>query len=258
MSSNRAFLYGDGLFETLRFQEQQIALWPYHYQRLKTGLAQLQMPLSSDSDTLRFWIEQQLPKHASALRLRLTAYRAGAGRYTPQRNRPAFQLDVEPYEAIAAQPAIVRGEVGLAPAHLALAYSPLSPLKSLNALPYVLAAAHKQSQGWEHILLCSTDGYLAEAEAYNLFWRKGTQVYTPSLKSACVAGVFRQWSLHVLQAEDYELSEGLYEVEELLGAEEIWLCNALQGIRSLTSWEGKPLEAKTAVLLQERYAGLYA
>lgn len=256
MSTNRAFLYGDGLFETLRFQNQGIALWPYHYRRLSQGLQQLQMPLQMDADTLYFWLLQQISHPNSPQRLRLTAYRSGGGRYTPQQNKAALQLQIEDCPALPSEAVKVEGITGLAPAFLALAASPLSPFKSLNALPYVLAAQYRQSQDWVHIFLCNTEGYLAEASAYNLFWQKDNRLFTPSLASGCVAGVLRQWSIKQFKTAGYEVEEGLYPPSVLKEAEAIWLCNALQGIRYLPSWENRSLQAERPQWLHRRLVTL--
>jgi branched-subunit amino acid aminotransferase/4-amino-4-deoxychorismate lyase len=98
---NRAFQYGDGLFETMRFQEGRILFLEDHLQRLSTGLEVLQMKLPADF-TMHYVAEAiaQLVEvnQLSKARIRLQVWRKSGGLYTPSQKEAEFYISVQPFE----------------------------------------------------------------------------------------------------------------------------------------------------------------
>ena len=70
----------------------------------------------------------------------------------------------------------------------------------------------------------------------NLFWRRGARLYTPAHEAGCRCGVVRGFVLGLGPAE-----VGNFALDELVGADEIFLTNSLRGIVSVSSLEGAPL-----------------
>lgn len=251
MPTNRAFLYGDGLFETMRVYQREVLWLADHAARLNRGLAALGLVLETKNE-LATWLQtkviEQLPAESAANhRVRGTFFRAGGGLYTPQEDGCAYHFDSRPL-ATDPYPFSQKGvSIGIVEG-VRLDRTVLSPHKTLNALPYVLAGREKQARGWEDCLLLNTAGRVAEAQAANVFlWSDGV-VYTPDLHEGCIAGVLRQQLLHLLEALGWKVIEGPIEITQLKNAQEIWLTNAIQGIRWVTSIEG----------IQHRYQGKQA
>ncbi len=87
-------------------------------------------------------------------------------------------------------------------------------------------------------MLLNTAGTLAEAQAANVFlWREGV-VYTPDLQQGCIAGVLREQVLRLSLKLGWTVVEGPIAVQQLATATEIWLTNAIQGIRWVSRIEG--------------------
>src|SRR5690554_3374314 len=96
-ADNRAFRYGDGLFETMRWMDGKIRFLHHHLDRLHEGMRMLQLEHAASFD------EQFIHTRAAALirknnleghhvRLRLQVYRDGGGLYSPQQNNAAYVL----------------------------------------------------------------------------------------------------------------------------------------------------------------------
>lgn len=241
MAINRAFLYGDGLFETMRVRDGRILWAAAHAKRLSRGLNTLGLVLKTEAP-LATWLQTQVTdliatQSATNHRVRGTFFRAGGGLYTPQEDGCLCHFECWPL-ATAPYPFPEKGlQIGIAQS-IQLAQNALSPHKTLNALPYILAGRERQARGWEDCLLLNTAGQVAEAQAANVFlWEAGV-VYTPDLQQGCVAGVLREQVLRLASVLGWSVVEGPIKLDQLQRAQEIWLTNAIQGIRWVASIEG--------------------
>jgi branched-chain amino acid aminotransferase/4-amino-4-deoxychorismate lyase len=106
-----------------------------------------------------------------------------------------------------------------------LSFSDISPFKTCNALPYVLAAIAKTSREADDMVLLNVNGKVSECIASNLFWMKQNIVYTSSLQSGCIDGVMRKILIKGLSAVGYIIEEGLFSKETLLQADCVFCCN---------------------------------
>jgi branched-chain amino acid aminotransferase len=234
MHVNRAFKYGDGLFETIRVSNGVILFLEAHFTRLSKGLTILHMqnpekPLSIEK--FQKILQDFLSKQSDAnLRIRITFFRQGAGLYTPQEtdydyhiesstlNSPYFELNKEGLY------------LGLCTS-VRLPMDQLSNLKTTSALPYVLAGLEKKERAWGDCLILNSEGAIAESIAANVFLLKGKQVFTPALNQGCIAGVMRQNVLKMIKELDLELFEEEISFKDAQQADEIWLTNAIRGIQ---------------------------
>ena len=218
---NRAMNFGDGVFETMLFDEEKIRFRDLHLKRAKQGLETLGI-LGKGLDLEE--IEAILSKSHSGkkVRVRWNLFRAGSGKYTPENNELSQTLLAEAY----AKPPIQKRNSGLC-SSVSLHPSSISSLKTLNGLPYILAAQERINYGWDEIILLDGKGNIAEGGASNIFWKKGEIVYTPSLETGCIAGVGRAAILAKFREQGIEIQEGCFSKEELFQAQLVWVSNAL-------------------------------
>lgn len=234
MDLNRAFKYGDGLFETIRVSNGAILFLEAHFARLSKGLNILRMQNSQQPLSIEKFqkiLEDFLSKQSDAnLRIRITFFRQGAGLYTPQETDYDYFIESSTLESPSFELNKKGFHLGLCTA-VQLSIDQLSNLKTTSALPYVLAALEKKEQGWDDCLILNSEGAIAESIAANVFLLKGKQVLTPALNQGCIAGVMRQNVLKIIKELDLELCEGQVFWEDVKQADEIWLSNAIRGIQ---------------------------
>jgi len=187
---NRGLKYGDGLFETMRVIDGRIPFANYHFKRLKHGLKTLGMSLPR-SFTFAFFKKEILSIAGNEkARVRLTVFRKEGGLYLPTQNKFNYLIETKP---------LADNEFGFNPKgiHLGLAKSiqlpcnQLSPLKTINALPYVIAAQERKKLKTDDILLLNQYGRIAEANSSNLFLWTGRILRTPQLSEGVINGVIR-------------------------------------------------------------------
>ncbi|RYU83272.1 aminotransferase class IV [Hymenobacter persicinus] len=221
---NRGLAFGDGFFETMICSAGRLRYAPDHFNRMQLAAAALHLELPAPLATAEALTASMLRlTQASALpaaRLRLQIWRSGAGRYTPPTAAAEWLATAEPFLP---DPAEV-GTAEFAQENYAL-FSPLSFCKGPQAWLYVRAAHERQQRGLDEILLCDAAGHVAEAGAAALFWTRQGELFTPALRSGCVAGVRRAHLLRVARAHGVPCHEGLFKPAALLAADAVFTAN---------------------------------
>lgn len=229
---NRAFAYGDGIFETMIVRRGTCNLLSYHFKRLQKGAKVLGLILPFDEKELESFIWQLASKvRHLVLRMRLQLWRREGGLYTPTQHESEFLLTASPFE----RPIRTKEKVGIARS-VKLAPSAWSGLKTMSALPYVLAGLERKERQLDDLILTDSQGHVAECTSTNLFWFKNGNWYTPKLESGCIAGVMRAYLMDQMRQKQIPLKEVLLPHEELMEAETIIACN-VTGLYSIIQLE---------------------
>lgn len=242
---NRAFAYGDGIFETMLVRDGSCPLLPYHFSRLQKGAHILQMELPFNEMELEELARQLAAKSTHPLlRMRLQVWRKEGGLYAPQQKESEYLLTASPFE----EPRWIKNKAAFSNT-VQLSNSAYSSLKTMNALPYVLAGLERRERGLDELILTDTRGHVAECSAANIFWHKEDCWYTPALESGCIAGVMRAYLLDQMLARKIAVKEVLLPKEKLLEAAFLIACNAT-GFWSIAQLENKAFPNGKKVLEQ--------
>ncbi len=234
-STNRAFRYGDGLFETIRVHKGEPLHWEAHYQRLLKGMAVLKMAAGSfpSRQKVRDSIIDLVVKNRifADARVRLTVFRKGEGLYTPDRMQVSWLIEATNL----GQTGYIFPEKGLkidVYKDFPKLYSPVSPFKTVASLPYVMAGIYCQENNLDDCLLVNGQGKLIESFNSSLFWVKENVVYTPLISSGCIDGVLRKKVLEVVRQLELRLVESTGASEDdIRQADEVFLTNTISGLR---------------------------
>ena len=249
--NNRAFKYGDALFETVRYVNGTLFFWEDHYFRLMASMRILRMEIPMDF-TLEF-LEDEIKKtiesnqlESGAVRGRLTVFRNDGGLYTPATNdvsyvietnameSPFFIIEEKPYEVELFKDYYVNKDM-------------LSNLKSTNKVLNVVAGVYAQENGYANCLLVNTDKKVVEAINGNLFLVKGNQIKTPPLSDGCLDGIIRKNLMKLIAgSEDYDLVEDSVSPFELQKMDEMFLTNSIVGIQPISKYRKKEYDTKVA------------
>ena len=232
---NRAFRYGDGLFESMRMMKGHLKFADLHADRLQRGMKALKIDGYSQMDT---WFlkekTEDLARRNKAKhgRFRLTVFRDAEGLYTPSRNKMGWCLEFQPMD----EPRYFLNERGLIMdifADLPKATNYLSNIKTCNSLIYVMAGLHKSQNKVDDVFLLNQNGFLCEAGSSNIFIGYQNHLYTPALSEGCVEGVMRHVIIKLAQQNNIQVTEAQISPDILYEADEVFLTNAGQGIQSV-------------------------
>ena len=254
-SGNRGFRYGEGIFETIRVIRGRIRLSEYHFDRLFQGLALLGFEISGfftrsylAEKILELCLINQLPE--TSARVRLMVFRgdlAADGSLDPF---PHFIIESAP-------PPFLPGGTPKTGLRLDIyqdgrkSRDAFSNLKSNNYLLSSMAAHHARKYQLDDSLILNSADRICESSIANLFCIREQVIYTPPLSEGCVAGVMRRFLLDQKHRLPFPLLEKEISPAFIKSAEEIFLTNAIQGIRPVLQFGQMGLSQKTTMQIQE-------
>ena len=165
--------------------------------------------------------------------VRLVVFRNDGGLYDLEDMRPNYIIQGMPLQQYPAAPAGDGGLVIDIYPDASKACNIFSEVKSNNFLLYVMGAMYARQNGLGDCLILNQYGRIADATIANVFWIKNRVIYTPPLEEGCVAGVTRRFLLQQLPAAGYTINEQPLTPDDLLSADEVFLTNAVRGIRAV-------------------------
>ncbi|MDI9257446.1 aminotransferase class IV [Flavobacterium sedimenticola] len=253
---NRSFLYGDGVFETLKIKDGKILFFEDHYFRLLASLriVRMQIPIAFTYEYLESQIiglVQQLHIQDSA-RVRITVFRNEGGFYTPTDNSVSFVIQAVGLENKLYQMDNKSYEVDLYK-DFTIAKQLLSTLKTTNKIIQVTSGIFAQENGLDSCLILNEDKNVAEAVNGNVFMLMNHQLITPPLTEGALNGVMRKQLLK-LAAEIQEVEVVQKEISpfDLQKADELFITNVITGIQPITKYRKKEFETVFSKRLLEK------
>ncbi|MFK8105369.1 MAG: aminotransferase class IV [Saprospiraceae bacterium] len=230
-ADNRAFHYGDGLFETIRVFQGKIPFLKYHLERLTKGMQSLRLiqPALQNLDFVATEIYKLIGRSGN-FRVRLTVFRNGAGLYTPTDLNASFLIEAQ---TLSTDNFVLNDhglKIGLCDS-VQLFPTATSSLKTCNALPYILAGLYKKEHQLDDCLLLNHQQRIAEASSANIFLVSEKEIWTPPLSEACLDGTCRKLILKIARNLNFAINEIPLSLSRMETVEEVWLSNAISGLR---------------------------
>jgi len=233
-----AMLYGRGVFTTVAIYQGKPFLWPEHWQRLLDHAKRLNIDCGGCTQA---GVGEALSKlisvnNVSDGRARVILLARSGRDFWKTKTPGAKQTDM----------LIMTGEAQKVPAAgmtLAVSpyrintFSPLTGIRSLNYLEQVLSWEEAQAREFDEAVMLNERGEIAAATMANIFWVKEGTVYTPALSTGAVAGITRSTVLQLAEKELIPVVEGVYELGDLVEAEEIFLTSANLGVAIVTTFD---------------------
>lgn len=239
--NNRAFRYGDALFETIRFCNNQIMFLADHISRLKLSMTILRMNLPAEFTNDNFYnLIMHLIKnnaHAPNARIRLTVFRNNGGHYTPHTNDISFLIESEAIQGV--YELNQKGIWADIFADIKKPINKLSNIKSGNALIYVMAGISKKSMNLDECFLINENGTVCESISSNIFVVKNGALFTPKLIDGCVDGVMRKQIIKLASENKILSFENPITMYTLSSADEVFLTNSINGIQWVGQFKDK-------------------
>jgi branched-subunit amino acid aminotransferase/4-amino-4-deoxychorismate lyase len=250
--SNRSFKYGDGLFESMRMANGKLKFAEQHAQRLAEGMRALKIDGSTLLDA--YFLKQKTAelakknKYKGNVRFRFSVYRDAEGLYTPENNKSGYVLESSALHEADYQ-LNKKGLIIDVYDELAKPINKLSNFKTSNALIYVMAGLYRKQHRLDDVFMLNQNGFLCESMSSNLFVVYDKQIYTPALSEGCVAGVMRDVVMDLAKSNAIPIIEAQLNPEVLKEAEEVFVTNAVSGIRWVMGYGRKRYFNENAKML---------
>jgi len=227
--ADRGFQYGDGLFETIAVSGGKPVFWNQHWQRLQSGCGRLNIPVP-DAELIGLEVKNLCRQADTAvLKIIVTRGSGGRGYRQPDLIQPTRVLSLHDfpdypshYKTQGVVARFCNTRLGLNPA--------LAGIKHLNRLEQVLARAEWNDTTVQEGIMLDSQDHVIEGTMTNLFYIKDDTLYTSSIAHAGIAGIMRHIILNLASGRGLPASERLFSRNELLSADEVFVCNSIIGI----------------------------
>lgn len=256
LTQNRAFLFGDAVFETVKIVNGKILFLEDHYFRLMSSMRVVRMEIPMNF-TMEYFEEQILAlasaKNASrSARARITVYRNDGGYYLPQNNTVSFLINVESMDSTLYSTNQGEYVVDLY-TDFYVARQLLSSIKTTNKIINVTASIFASENGLDNCLLLNDSKNVIEALQGNIFMLKGNTLITPPVSEGCLNGVMRRQVLALARKIEYlEVIEEIISPFDLQKSDELFITNVIKGIQPITKYRKKEFSTNISTILVQK------
>lgn len=263
---DRAILYGDSIFETIRAYNGKPFRLSRHIERLERACKffNLKCPFN------RVEIERAVELIISAnnldeegvdayIRITLTGGKAGRTLDLRREQIPNFYIIAREY--LPPPQRFYRKGISVIVSSIRKnPYSPIPFMKTGNYLESLLARQEALEKGADDAVFLTTDGFLSEATTSNIFLVHGNRISTPAMRCALLPGITREVVCEVTQGLGFETDFVISGLSHLFSADEVFLTNSLVEIVPVTKFEGeaigKGIPGPITRMLHEAYRDL--
>jgi len=235
---DHGFLYGEGVYETLRTYRRVPFLYERHVQRLRRSAKHLELDVPFTDPQLEAWIADTVAAAGDMdeayIRVLLTRG-VGELNYDPKSTpKPSLIIIVKPFEE---PPARVFSEgirISLVPI-LRNHPGSVNPLiKSNNLLNNALAMQEAYRRGGEEGLMCNYRGELSECSQSNFFMVRGGVALTPRSQAGLLEGITRAFLFEVGRDAGIEVRDETLVPDDLQTAEEAFITSTTRELSPVT------------------------
>ena len=234
---NRAFLYGDGLFESVKIINGKPFNLEAHLKRLFSASTLLDLQINASKEdfinNINFLIKEN--KITKGGNLKIIVFREEGGKFLPENNSASFLIMSKESENNLFKLNKNGLDLGLFRDQLK-PKGELSNYKSISALQSIICSLDARKKAKEDCLMFNPENNIVESSNSNVFYLRNRLIYTPKLLEGCVDGTMRNCILN-LKNLDFNIIETEVRTEDILDADEVFLSNAISGIRWVSSIE---------------------
>tara|TARA_B100000902_G_scaffold70377_1_gene76132 strand:- start:12785 stop:13609 length:825 start_codon:yes stop_codon:yes gene_type:complete len=234
---NRSFLYGDGLFESIKIINGKPFNLINHLNRLIkiSSLINLELNISIEEfESMIFNLIKSNDIRNGGI-IKIIIYREAGGKYLPKTNKSSFIILSKLTSNNIFKLNSIGLSLGIFREHLKQKGT-LSNYKTTSAIQSVLCSIDAKNKQKDDCLMLNSDSNIIESSNSNLFYINNNNIYTPILSEGCVDGTMRNI---ILGFGDLKLTEKIVSLEDILSSDEVFLTNAVHGIRWVSSIEEK-------------------
>ena len=256
LTQNRAFLYGDGVFETVKILNNKILFLEDHYFRLMSSMrvVRMEIPMNFTMEYLEEQILSLVDKNglSQSSRARITVYRNDGGYYLPQSNTVSFLIHAVALDNKLYSIQEKGYEVDLYK-DFYITKQLLSSIKTTNKIINITGSIFASENGLDNCLLLNDSKNVVEALHGNIFMLLGNKLITPPVSEGCLNGVMRKQILSLAKKiENLEVIEEVISPFDLQKADELFVTNVIKGIQPITRYRKKTFVTNISVQLLDK------
>jgi branched-chain amino acid aminotransferase len=249
-AKNQAFRFGEGLIETMLWSEGSIRLFRLHIERLTESLDITDFPALDEEEFLH-----NIHKTISANNDLETAIVRAQFFRNAEDDALHYIIETLPFANSPSTSPNRKITIGITQ-KVVKCPDNFSHLKTSSRMQYIMAKKDAEDNGWDDALLLNPQGRIVEGTISNVFIVIENNIYTPPLNEGCIDGVMRKYLLKQFTADNISITEKQLDITMLQQADEIFLTNAVKGVRAVHSFMGKEYKSTVAQMIADKISEL--
>ncbi|MCT4615650.1 MAG: aminotransferase class IV [Marinifilaceae bacterium] len=253
-SDNRAFLYGDSIFETIRSRGTQLYYINEHLRRLRNAMDVLSYDVPRNlEESIKNKIALLIHKNKlfKSNRIRISIFRNSGGLYTPTNNSLSYLIQIWEIDDNSYKLNKKGLNIGVY-SDFRSEYTPISQFKTGNSSQYTMAGLYAKQNRLDEVALLSNDGYISETISSNIFVIKNGVLQTPSIKHGGIDGIIKDQIIQMAAKKGMVCYEDAdLRISDLENADEIFITNSIQGIKWVVAFGSRRYFNKITKKLSE-------
>lgn len=242
---DHGFLYGEGVYETLRTYNKVPFLYDRHQARLRASAKRIHLDVPFTDEQLSGWIDETVTAagemREAYIRVLLTRG-VGELNYDPRSTpNPTTVIIVKPLEEPPAR--VFENGINICLVDILRNHpGSVNPLiKANNLLNNALAMQDAYRRGGEEALMCNYRGELSECSQANFFMVRNGAVLTPPSEAGLLEGITRAFIFEVGRDAGIDVRDEVLYPKDLEDADEAFITSTTRELSPITSIEGKPV-----------------
>ncbi len=240
--SDRGFLLGDGVFETMRVYDGYLFRLNSHIERLYSGAERLGITVPIERERLREIVYKLISKNGietGVIRITLTRGAGGRGILPPEDPEPTLVVTASPW-CPPSEELYKRGvKVVVSDDPLSFRTERDKHIKPVSFLFYILRRMDSGGSDVYDVILKDHNGYITEGTISNVFFVVDDTLYTPSPELGILMGITRGVVMELARRKGLNVVEGCYTQGDIEGAHEVFLTNSLIEVMPVSSLRDK-------------------
>jgi branched-chain amino acid aminotransferase len=242
LADNRAFLFGDAVFETFKIVNNRVLYLEDHYFRLMSSMRILRMEIPMnftmeflEQEILQLILVNQVEKSA---RVRMTVFRNSGGFYLPETNDVGYLIQATALKSNVYVLNTKEYEVDLYK-DFYITKQLLSTIKSTNKAVQITGSIFAKENDLQNCLLLNDAKTVIESLNGNVFMLKDGKLTTPPVSEGCLNGIMRKQILTLAKTMDVVVLEEPISPFDLQKADELFITNVIVGIQPISKYRKK-------------------
>ncbi len=220
----RSLFFGEGVFETFRWNNKLPVHFSKHLERLKKGSELLRIPIPRTDEILNHIDQAVSLSKSNDLYIKIALISKGDRIFFKNPDESSLLVMTREY---------IQSTDTVTLCVLSLKRNPESLLirhKTFNYLENIIGRREAIEKGYDEGLFLNTNDDLAEATASNLFWARGKDLFTPATESGILPGITREIMLEIAEKLGYKINARKFDLSYLLNSDFAFLTNSLMGM----------------------------
>lgn len=240
-----AGLYGKGVFTTIAIYNSKPFLWEKHWKRLNENSGKIGVDLSEFTEHKIYESLQQLIEQNNIIngRCRITFFDESSSTIwqTSSKDKTSILIQTADLHKQNKELSVYVSSISIN------SHSPLAGIKSCNYMENILALKEAKKYGFDEAIRYNERSDVTSFCMGNIFWLQfdDEKLYTPSLKTGCLAGTTRE-----LIIDNFEVQEVEININSFYGlAETIFITSSGRGVQRVTKIDGEKINLRDHKIL---------